>query len=444
MPMPPLKTAAKSPSTLSRLRALGEQKPRLRFGYLPPRQATGSLRLVLPFRRSWLLIFIVGVILAIFAVPLFGIFKQAGPPGDDLFALLFTLFQIFWALGWSVGVGMIALVFLTLLLGREVVVARPDSLLIRLEILGFGVGGEYAARGISNFRTAQPDAAKGTSWRGEHLAFDYYGVPVGFGSDLVGPRGAAILNLINSQVRLPLVDATAPSESWPFGVASEEGRRAAEDTLGRAIPAAAPPGVTATKTGWPAVLGSPSTMALIVANLVPLAGVWLLGWDIGEIMLLYWAESGIIGFFNLLKMAVVGGWATLFFGPFFVGHYGAFMAGHLLFIYIFFVQGLPVKGGDIAVSEVTDRFLALWPALLALAVSHGISFRSNFIGKREFADTTIQKQMAEPYSRIIIMHLTIIFGGFVVMGLGSSLPALLLLMGAKIGADLRAHARQRK
>lgn len=186
-----------------------------------------------------------------------------------------------------------------------------------------------------------------------------------------------------------------------------------------------------------------STVALLIANLVPLAGVWLLGWDIGEIMLLYWAESGIIGLFNLLKMAVVGRWATLFYGPFFVGHYGAFMAAHLLFIYTFFVHGVQAKG-DIAVSEVVARFSALWPALLALAVSHGISFLINFIGKREFAETTVQKQMAEPYSRIMIMHLTIIFGGFVVMGLGSSLPALLLLMVAKIGVDLRAHARQRK
>ncbi|HSH12281.1 MAG TPA: DUF6498-containing protein, partial [Desulfurivibrionaceae bacterium] len=156
-----------------------------------------------------------------------------------------------------------------------------------------------------------------------------------------------------------------------------------------------------------------------------------------------WAESGIIGFFNLLKLAVVGRLATLFLGPFFVGHYGAFMAAHLLFVYTFFVQG-GTNHGDLALAEVVARFFVLWPALLALAISHGISFVGNFLGRREYAATNVQKQMAEPYTRIIIMHLTIIFGGFVVMGLGSSLPALLLLVAAKIATDLRAHARQRR
>jgi len=443
MPIPQLKPAGKFPSTLSRLRALGDQKPRLRFGYLLPRQAAGTLRLVLPFRRNWLPIVIVGVFLAIFSVPLFSVLGQMASPDGDLFSLVFVLFHLFWALGWSVGVGMIALAFLALLLGREVVVVRPESILIRLELLGFGVGGEYEARGISNFRVAQPDGANGTGWRGPHLAFDYYGVPVGFGSDLVGPRALEILNLVRSRLMLPGRVATTPGESTPTAAGSEEESRSPWDTSEGVVPPTAPPGITALAAGLEAELSPLSTVALIIANLVPLAGVWLLGWDIGEIMLLYWAESGIIGFFNLLKMAVVGGWASLFYGPFFVGHYGAFMAGHLLFIYTFFVKGIQAKG-EIALSEVASHFSALWPALLALAVSHGISFLINFLGRREFAETTVQKQMAEPYSRIMIMHLTIIFGGFVIMALGSSLPALLLLMVAKIVADLRAHARQRK
>jgi len=439
MPEPTAKpTTAKLFLTTSRLRALGENRPRLRFGYLSPLQAAGTLRLVLPFRRNWLLLVIVGILLAIFATPLVGIARQTGPPGGDLFALVFTLFRLFWGLGWSVGVAIIALIFLTLLLGREVVVVRPDSVLIRLEILGLGIGGEYAAGGISNLRPAPPDAENGTSWRGPHLAFDYYGVPVGFGSDLVEPRSSEILHQVQKKLLLPLAAGSTPDDFPP----EVEALSPWDEPPEPATSATDLPEITTTSS-WKDNLGSPSTLALIVANLVPLAGVYLLGWDVGEIMLLYWAESGIIGFFNLLKMAVVGRWATLFYGPFFVGHYGAFMAVHLLFIYTFFVQGLPGKG-DIALAEVAARFISLWPALLALMVSHGISFFINFLGRREFAGSTVQKQMAEPYSRIMIMHLTIILGGFVVMGLGSSLPALVLLMVAKIGVDLRAHGRQRQ
>jgi len=50
--------------------------------------------------------------------------------------------------------------------------------------------------------------------------------------------------------------------------------------------------------------------------------------------------------------------------------------------------------------------------------------------------------MAAPYKRIVIMHLTVIFGGWLVMALHSALPALVLLILLKAGTDLRAHRRE--
>ena len=188
---------------------------------------------------------------------------------------------------------------------------------------------------------------------------------------------------------------------------------------------------------------SPSTLALIAANLVPLAGAYFLGWDMGKIMILYWAESAIIGVFNLLKMAVIAKWAVVLAGPFFVGHYGGFMAVHLMFIYGFFIQN-PHEGGSIPLSQVAGDFFILWPALVALFLSHALSFYLNFIGRREYLDGSLQKQMGEPYKRIVVMHVTIIFGGFVALVLGSPLPALMLLIVLKIAADARAHVHERR
>jgi hypothetical protein len=51
--------------------------------------------------------------------------------------------------------------------------------------------------------------------------------------------------------------------------------------------------------------------------------------------------------------------------------------------------------------------------------------------------------MSEPYKRIIVMHLTIIFGGFLVMMLDNKLPALVLMIVLKVGVDLRAHLGER-
>jgi len=82
-------------------------------------------------------------------------------------------------------------------------------------------------------------------------------------------------------------------------------------------------------------------------------------------------------------------------------------------------------------------------ALLALFVSHGISFTLNFLGRREYQRTTVSKLMAAPYGRIVMMQFTLIFGGWVVMLLNNPLPALVLLIVLKVAADLRAHYGER-
>ena len=43
-------------------------------------------------------------------------------------------------------------------------------------------------------------------------------------------------------------------------------------------------------------------LALVVANLVPVAGMVFMGWELSDVMVLYWAESAIIGLFNIAKI----------------------------------------------------------------------------------------------------------------------------------------------
>ncbi|MBI3053556.1 MAG: hypothetical protein HYY77_05850, partial [Betaproteobacteria bacterium] len=193
----------------------------------------------------------------------------------------------------------------------------------------------------------------------------------------------------------------------------------------------------------PLALTSPSALALLAANLVPLAGVLLGQWKLGDVMVLFWSESAIIGFYAALKMAVAGKWAALFAVPFFVGHFGGFMAVHFMFVYGLFLDGFTGGGPEPGVqAALTGLFMPLWPALAALFASHGVSFAVNFLGQREYAGATVQNLMAAPYKRIIVMHLTIIFGGALAMLLKTPAPALALLILLKIAADLRAHTRE--
>ena len=44
-------------------------------------------------------------------------------------------------------------------------------------------------------------------------------------------------------------------------------------------------------------------IALLAANAIPLFGVLFLEWDAFFIVLLYWSENLVIGFYNILKIA---------------------------------------------------------------------------------------------------------------------------------------------
>ena len=50
-----------------------------------------------------------------------------------------------------------------------------------------------------------------------------------------------------------------------------------------------------------------SALLLVAVNLVPLIGVAFWGWSLMLILVLYWIESGIVGAFNVLKMAAAQG-----------------------------------------------------------------------------------------------------------------------------------------
>ena len=160
--------------------------------------------------------------------------------------------------------------------------------------------------------------------------------------------------------------------------------------------------------------------------------------------MLFWAESAVIAFYTVLKMAAVNKWIAPFASTFFLGHFGAFMAIHFLFIYHFFVRGLEPWGREPAAYEaLRGVFTPLWPALLALFLSHGVSFALDFFGRGERRGAKLSILMNAPYKRVVVMQLTLIAGGGLLLALQTPVPALALLVALKIAADLWAHRSER-
>lgn len=185
---------------------------------------------------------------------------------------------------------------------------------------------------------------------------------------------------------------------------------------------------------------------LIAMNLVPLGGAIFASWDVGFILLVYWAENVVLGVINIAKLAMAqggtGGFrpACIPLIPFFMVHYGMFCFVHGIFVMVLGQGGMP-RGGFDPFNGLVNQFSGalLWP-VLGLAVSHGVSFFQNYIGKGEYKDRTAGAQMFAPYGRIVILHVVILFGGFVVMLLKSPLPLLILLVLIKIVIDLGLHS----
>jgi len=185
--------------------------------------------------------------------------------------------------------------------------------------------------------------------------------------------------------------------------------------------------------------------SLILSNLVPLFGVLFFGWSVSSILILYWSENVIIGFYNVLKMAGAQGkvdktkFSTgqkttlipqrLYLIGFFLVHFGIFTFGHAAFVFSFFGTEQPT-------------FRSFLPALLSLFISHGISAYMHFIKNEEYRRVSYADLFFQPYKRVVIMHLTIIFGALLSLVLNLPSLVLVVLIFLKIAVDILFHRKE--
>ena len=397
---------------------------RIRFTFRD--DPAGGIPLDLRTQRHWFAGSIFAAFFAVFLAVALGMGARIGMHKvDDVFGLMMMLFDVFWVIGWSVGVVILGGLAFLFLFYRESARIQGGRLVHVPRMGPLKVVCEYDLAKIANLRL-EP-AKDGHAAR---VRFDYADGRARIGDAMAPGDAEAVMEKIRRAMPMsaPLGVRNPPHAGTGSEAGFLERKRAAQrpgDT-----PALPPP-----------ALSSPTTVALVVANMLPLAGVLVFGWDLGHVMALYWAESAIIGFYTVLKLCVVAKIAALVVVPFFAGHFGGFMAAHFALLWGFFIRGLgPADLG--ALEDLVEIFAPLWLALLALFISHGVSFAVNFIGRREYAGETIGTLMIAPYKRIFVMHLTIIFGGGLVMLLGTPLPALALLVVLKMLVDLRGHRRE--
>jgi hypothetical protein len=180
---------------------------------------------------------------------------------------------------------------------------------------------------------------------------------------------------------------------------------------------------------------------LLVINLVSMFWALIAHWNLIAIMWMYWFQSVEIGMFNFfrimdLKEFSVEGFTIndrpaqategtkYFTAVFFAVHYGFFHFGYAHFL---LSDGFEKRFGGSPSSQEMNSIM-ITAGLFFIA--HLFSYLYN--APKDTAKQNIGKLMGYPYTRIIPMHFTIIFGSFI----GAALPLFLIL---KTAADCYMH-----
>jgi hypothetical protein len=221
-----------------------------------------------------------------------------------------------------------------------------------------------------------------------------------------------------------------------------------------------------------AVLLHPSTLILLASNALPLIGVLFCHWDAFLLLMLYWMETAIIGFWMIARVAAsaAGTFGPLLingrpstsspiaFAAFFVVHGGMFMGVHFLFLWLIFAGAWSrqIHG----VHDFVDKIViatGLWVPLLVLFAGRGAAFLFHLLRpesivrleQRLLMPTWLQPPIPTPadggsimgafYVRVVIMQLAIIFGASLAGKLGTLAP-LIIMVTLKTLVDLVMHA----
>ncbi len=183
-------------------------------------------------------------------------------------------------------------------------------------------------------------------------------------------------------------------------------------------------------------LTNSSAISLLLSNFLVIALAIVQKWEASTVLWVYWMQSIIIGFFQMLRILSLKNFSTenfkinnqpvsptiqakTFTAFFFAFHYGFFHFIYAIFLFNLFTN----KPFD---------FTYIFTGGLIFFLNHTFSFYQNKVTDQQKIQNIGQLMLA-PYARIIPMHLIIVFGAII----GQS--ALIVFLILKTLADLAMH-----
>ena len=183
----------------------------------------------------------------------------------------------------------------------------------------------------------------------------------------------------------------------------------------------------------------PIALAVLAVDLFPIVAVIQFGWGAVALVFLYWLENLVIGIYALARMGTAslkdgwfGGLTMLFIGPFFVVHYGMFCFVHGIFltVYASFAgygsAGFEEPVGLVKLALGSGAHMTVFVG--AIIVLQGIIFVRDYLMRGEWRDTDVMKEMAKPYTRIVVLHIGLFVGAAALLMLGQPMIGVLALI----------------
>ena len=192
---------------------------------------------------------------------------------------------------------------------------------------------------------------------------------------------------------------------------------------------------------WIAAIGSAVVMA---------AGIAFFDWPTFTVLALYWLENVVIGGFTALRILAAGARTerygeSLAVTAFFCVHYGLFCAVHGIFVATLF-------GGMRSMSNMADPLFLMIGRIAsdrvgvlvvaAMAVAAALDAWRAMASVEADDAKAVRSIMSEPYGRIVVLHVVLLAGGFLMAALRLPSLAALLLVAFKLVHDLRLLRRQ--
>jgi hypothetical protein len=179
-----------------------------------------------------------------------------------------------------------------------------------------------------------------------------------------------------------------------------------------------------------------SDLPHILANLVPLVGVLFFGWNAWWLLALYWIENAAVWVLTTAKILFsTSGVETrtkCLIAAVFAGFYGFFLFIHGVFVFAFG----QVFGERGELLEVFQHPWMAWFGVLSLVGGLAYQFVEGYLIRGEGRDRPLQAIAEHAGPRMIVLHLTLIFGGWVLLALGSPVGLVAVMVLLKTAAEV--------